>query len=249
MKMSKTKILLLHGGPDHKEEWNAVIELLEEHHTLALDLPGFGLTGNIPEDFDFTITSQVQYLSKQLLNKDFNDEVLIVGHDIGAILALAWASEHTEKVRGLLLMNTVADKNFKWHKMGKIWGHPILGPLFMFFVNNSFFKKGFGKDFPELSKEDVNSVSRGLTEKSRKSLLRLFRKMTADNYYDNWEEKFKKVVKDIPTTVLWGKLDPLVPEEYAYKLGGEVIMIDDCGHWVPRQKPELVAHQIIKMLK
>ena len=243
------KILFLHGGPDHKEEWNAVIKLLGGFQCLALDLPGFGLTSQIPENFDFSIASQVQYLDERLARENDSEKLLIVGHDIGAILALAWASRNSEKVKGLLLMNTVTDKNFEWHKMGKIWGNPILGPLFMFFVNNWFFAKGFSKDFPELSKEDVQNVTKGLTSTARKSLLRLFRKMTAPDYYNDWEDEFRQVVHKVPTTVLWGKQDPLVPEEYAYKLGREVVMIEDCGHWVPRQKPELVAEQIKRMLK
>ena len=248
METNKNTILFLHGGPDHKEEWNQVISLLPEYECLAMDLPGFGLTSNIAKDFDFTLESQVDYLTKWLLKQGRRDKILVVGHDIGAILALAWASEHKEKVSGLLLMNTVADKDFKWHKMGKIWGHKILGPLFMFFVNNAFFKMGFSKDFPELSNEDVNNVAKGLSKTARKSLLKLFQKMTAPDYYEGWEDKFKNATSEIPTTVLWGKQDPLVAEEYAYQLGGKVIMIEDCGHWVPRQKPKLVAEQIKKML-
>ncbi|WP_350292663.1 alpha/beta hydrolase [uncultured Croceitalea sp.] len=241
-------ILFLHGGPDHKEEWNAVIKLLDEYQCLAMDLPGFGLTSKISNDFDFTIRSQVNYLSDWLINKHTSEKILLVGHDIGAILSLAWASEHKEEVSGLLLMNTVADRNFEWHKMAKIWGHKIWGRIFMFFVNNTFFKMGFSKDFPELAEVDVNNVAKGLSKTARRSLLKLFQKMTAPDYYDGWEDKFKKVVTEIPTTVLWGKQDPLVTQEYAHRLGGKVVMIEDCGHWVPRQKPYLVAEQIKKML-
>lgn len=247
METNKNTILFLHGGPDHKEEWNQVIALLPDYHCIAMDLPGFGLTSTISDSFDFTIESQVAYLSKWLAQQKTSNKILVVGHDIGAILALAWASIHTDRVSGLLLMNTVADKDFKWHKMGKIWGHKILGPLFMFLVNNTFFKMGFSKDFPELSKADVNNVVKGLSKTARRSLLKLFQKMTAPDYFDGWEGKFKQVVSELPTTVLWGKQDPLVAEEYAYQLGGKVVMIEDCGHWVPRQKPMLVAEQIKKI--
>lgn len=240
----KQTIVFLHGGPDHKEEWNKVIHLLGDYNCLAMDLPGFGLTGKVAKDFDFSIQSQVDYFDSWITRNVSADKFLLVGHDIGAVLSLAWASENSHRVRGLLLMNTVTDKNFKWHTMGKIWGHPIIGPLFMFLVNNRFFAYGFSNDFPELSQADVQNIIKGLTPSARRSLLRLFRKMTAPGYFDDWEEKFRKVVTEVPTTVLWGQQDPLVAEEYAYQLGGKVVMIEDGGHWVPREKPELVAEQI-----
>jgi len=249
LKTSKMKtIVFLHGGPDHKAEWNKTISLLKNHTCLAMDMPGFGLTGQVPKGFDFSLASQVQYLNEWISKNVKSEEIILVGHDIGATLAMSWASENHNRVKGLLLMNTVTDRNFEWHKMAKIWGSPILGRLFMFFVSNKAFKRGFSKDFPELSDEDVESVANGLTKSSRKNLLTLFRKMTKPEYFNGWEEKLKLVTTQVSTTVLWGKNDPLVPESYAAKLGGNLVMIEDGGHWVPREHPELVVEEIEKLI-
>ena len=55
---------------------------------------------------------------------------------------------------------------------------------------------------------------------------------------------FQDVTQQIPTRVIWGKQDPFIPLAYAHRIGDDVRMLEDCGHWVPLVKPDVVAEEV-----
>ena len=94
-------LVLLHGWPQTWYEWRHVIpELAREHTVIAPDLPGLG-TSNAPtrsyEKAD--IADDIHALVREL---GF-ESVSIVGHDIGGMVAYAYAAAHRSAVDRLVL--------------------------------------------------------------------------------------------------------------------------------------------------
>jgi pimeloyl-ACP methyl ester carboxylesterase len=68
--------------------------------------------------------------------------------------------------------------------------------------------------------------------------------MTRPDFFDGWETRLRAVSARVPTTVLWGAQDPLIPVSYAGSIGGTVKLLADCGHWMPLEQPARVADEV-----
>jgi pimeloyl-ACP methyl ester carboxylesterase len=95
-------VVLLHGYPQHWYEWRQIAPPLAEHFTVvAVDLRGAGESQAPAEGYDkATMAADVHDLLDQL---GLADDVRIVGHDIGTMVAYAYAAQHRETVSRLVL--------------------------------------------------------------------------------------------------------------------------------------------------
>ena len=242
---SGSPIIFLHGTPDNKAEWIEVIDLLKNtYRCIAPDLPGFGDWSQIPPGYDFSIESQIAFLEAFIQQVVGEEKVTLVVHDIGAIMGLAWATRHADQVERIIVMNVVFHTDYRWHGFGKIMSSPILSKLFMMVINRKRFSNSFRKDFPLVRQDQVDRIYDGIASTTKTSLHRMFRQMTKPDFFQQWEPKLEAITRQIPTRILWGKQDPLIPKSYAQRIGDNLRMIDDCGHWIPLVKPNVVAEEI-----
>jgi pimeloyl-ACP methyl ester carboxylesterase len=98
-----TPVVLLHGLPGTAEDWNEVTPLLRGHRTIAIDRPGFGYSSGGYVKFNRQI--EVLYA---LLRRLGVSQPIVVGHSYGGTLALAYAEQHPDNVRGLVLVDAAA---------------------------------------------------------------------------------------------------------------------------------------------
>lgn len=238
-------MVFLHGAPDHRQEWREVIDLLHaDFRCLAPDLPGFGHAPLPPPAYDFSLAAQVAFLDGWLATTLGDAPFLLVTHDIGAIMGMAWAALHPERVRGLIVMNTVVHAEYRWHPLARIWSTPILGEFFMGSLTRSFYKLGFKRDFPQVGDAQIDRMYTGMTPGARRSILRFYRAMTRPDFFHGWEDRLHNVANRVPTRVLWGAQDPLIPLGYADRIGGTRTLLSNCGHWVPLEQPDQVARAV-----
>ena len=103
-----TPIVLVHGFGTSSFLWRAVgPELaLRRHTAFAVDLLGYGESDR-PIEADFGIAAQSEYLDRALTVLRVARAV-VVGVDIGGGVALRLAATRPDRVRGLVLVNTVA---------------------------------------------------------------------------------------------------------------------------------------------
>ena len=104
-----TPVLLLHGVPETSSVWRDVAPALaaDGRRVLAPDLPGLGGSAyNGPFDL-VNVTAQVLALLDSELPATRVD---VVGHDWGGSVALALAAARPERVRRLVVANTVLHK-------------------------------------------------------------------------------------------------------------------------------------------
>jgi pimeloyl-ACP methyl ester carboxylesterase len=96
-------IVLLHGFPQHWREWRLIMPALAEsgYRVIAPDLRGFGFSDKPLDSFDIVTVSED---IRQLVAQDGTREVSLVGHDVGAAVAYAWAAGHPDEVQRLTLI-------------------------------------------------------------------------------------------------------------------------------------------------
>ena len=98
-------IILMHGIFSALQTWDGwAEELAKTHRVIALDMPGFGLTG-APEDLDSFTEADVLKTFEGFVNHLGVDHVSLAGNSLGGFLAAYYASEHPGRVKRLILLD------------------------------------------------------------------------------------------------------------------------------------------------
>jgi pimeloyl-ACP methyl ester carboxylesterase len=95
-------LVLLHGYPQSWYEWRHVLPALAEHYTvIAPSLRGAGLSDAPPTGYDKkTLAADIHGL---LVEIGHDKSIRLVGHDIGLMVAYAYAAAHPSDVVKLVL--------------------------------------------------------------------------------------------------------------------------------------------------
>jgi haloalkane dehalogenase len=96
-------IVFLHGNPTSSHVWRNVIPNVERGRRLAPDLVGMGRSGK-PESA-YRYADHARYLDAWFAALDLRN-VVLVGYDWGGVLAIDWASRHSDRVRGVAMFET-----------------------------------------------------------------------------------------------------------------------------------------------
>lgn len=98
-------VVLLHGNMVTQRDFEAsglLDRLARNHRVIAFDRPGFGHSSR-PRDRLWTPTAQAELLHAALAQLGVGQAV-VVGHSMGAMVALALALDHPQDVRRLVLL-------------------------------------------------------------------------------------------------------------------------------------------------
>ncbi|WP_328309295.1 alpha/beta hydrolase [Actinomycetospora sp. NBC_00405] len=97
-------VVLLHGFPETASTWRAVAtDLAADHRVVVPDLRGAGCSGFAPPGTDAYATADLAAdLAGLAVALDLRPGT-VVGHDLGAMTAVAWARAHPEQVASLVL--------------------------------------------------------------------------------------------------------------------------------------------------
>ena len=96
-------IILLHGFPQDWYEFHQIMPRLAQSFTvIAVDLRGIGGSKGTPGGYDAqNLAEDVHQLAQQLKL----ERVYVVGHDLGGIVAYAFARLHPEETRGVMILD------------------------------------------------------------------------------------------------------------------------------------------------
>jgi len=98
-------VVLIHGNMVSQRDFEAsglIERLARDHRVIAFDRPGFGHSSR-PRDRLWTPTAQAELLHAALAQLGV-EQAVVVGHSMGAMVALALALDHPEDVRRLVLL-------------------------------------------------------------------------------------------------------------------------------------------------
>lgn len=95
-------LVLIHGYPQTWYEWHGIMPALAKHYTvIAPDLPGAGKSDAPASGYDKkTMAAKLHAL---LVSLGKADDVNVVGHDIGTMVAYSYAAQYPHSVRKLVL--------------------------------------------------------------------------------------------------------------------------------------------------
>lgn len=130
------KQIYLHGLGQNPDSWSKVIEQLEaSEHSMCPDL------SELVQGQDTTY--QNLYAAFSAMCDEIEEDICLCGLSLGGVLALNYAIEHPEKIKGLVLIATQ-------YKMPKKLLR-VQNAIFRFMPKSMFQQTGFGKsDFLKL---------------------------------------------------------------------------------------------------
>ena len=100
-------IICLHGEPTWGYLYRHMIGPLARHHRVIVpDHMGFGKS-ETPQDREYTLQTHTENLAALIDELDLHDITLVI-QDWGGLIGVAYTVRHTQRVKRLVLMNTVA---------------------------------------------------------------------------------------------------------------------------------------------
>ena len=250
-------LVFLHGWPTNSNLWKAQIEALKTHYrVITLDWLGFG-NSDKPKNFHYTFTKQKEVLDLVLAQElEAGEEVTLVAHDIGGPPTLLWASENEDRVKRLILLNTVVYP-FKTQMDALsefLMGIPVIkNVLVSDFGLQSILKSYTKSGDPELPAkiEALVAAYYGVEKAVRlKTILepmeggRKNELLTlAQKYQTLAADKFLIIAKDDP--LCYKHIEQLHQDNPEVP----VFYLDKCGHFIPIDQPRALNEILFQILK
>lgn len=102
-------LLFLHGHRSDAKRWqNLIIKLGERHKVFAPDLPGFGLSQELP--VFHSMENYLPYLLEFIKKINLENFILVSG-SMGAAIVILLAKEIPEKIKKIILFGPIYDKS------------------------------------------------------------------------------------------------------------------------------------------
>jgi pimeloyl-ACP methyl ester carboxylesterase len=244
-------VVFVHGNPDSGSDWMPLMTRVAPFATvIAPDLPGFGAADPRP-DGDYTIYSYARFLHGVIEELGIS-RVHVVGHDFGGPFAAAWAADHPGAVASVTFINTGVLKDYRWHRMARIWRTPILGELSMRAVNPRVVTAALARENPGLSSAWVRTIAGHLLPaKTRRAVLRLYRS-TRPGDMDQLVARLRQ--HDHDALVLFGDRDAYIPVEQARRQvesfpRADIRILPGLGHWCWLEDTDRVAAELLPVLR
>ncbi len=248
----KKNLIFLHGFASSKNSWDDIKEKFDpkEFKLFLIDLKGFG-NSSTPKDNKYSILDQTKIISN-FINKKINGDYYIIGHSYGGGITLLSPPLLTVSPKGLILIDCAAySSNIPFFI--KYLTNPITNK-FLYCIPSKVrvklsLKKILHKD--NYSKKIFNRYKNSLKGKNRRySIIKTAKQIIPENY-EQIISSYKKI--KIPTLIIWGKQDNILPIEQGKALNKEIKTsqfktIDSCGHVPQEEKPEETYKLIIDFL-
>lgn len=245
-------LVLLHGTSSSLLTWDACSkEWIKDHRVIRMDLPGFGLTGPNPEQ-DYSIKNYVAFLNSFLQERNVT-QCYLAGNSLGGLIAFHFAAIYPEKVKKVILIDPAGypihnAKGSLAFTLGRI---PVLKNILTIITPISIVRKSLEDAYgnKSLVNNDLVEQYRDMAcrEGNRKALLiRLQNDQSGDTAL------LSKLT--MPTLVIWGASDQLIPVDNAYKFQRDLpadtlAILQNVGHVPMEETPELVIPLVKKFIK
>jgi pimeloyl-ACP methyl ester carboxylesterase len=238
-------LLFLHGLGGSWKDWTANLQSFRpSYQVMAIDFPGFG-DSDKPE-VDYSIEWLTVVVERFLQERKLN-QVNIVGHSMGALVALNLAARPDSRAKTLMIIDAVGigDKaEFLSHALTKrIMGsdsrwesiEEVLKDEFKSMIES--FIKG---QKPKTSKEFFESVPK--SPFTGRPLLPMTPAVQMSASIMDFDVLPKLSLIRQPTLILWGAKDPIAPPQGASLLKSKIpqatlMMLEGCGHSPMQEQP------------
>jgi pimeloyl-ACP methyl ester carboxylesterase len=250
-------VVLLHGFAETSHMWLPLMAKLAETHTvIAPDLRGFG-ESSTPED-GYTKKAMAQDI-RALLKSLGHDHIRLVGHDIGLMVAYAYAAQYPEDVDRLVLMEAFLPGVGEWNNvflLRDLWHFHFFGktPLALVTGRERIYLEHFWNDFAADATKSVSEADREFYAKEyarpghMKAGMEVFRAFPKDA--EDFA-LFAQTKLQMPLLVISGEKAGgpfLIEQGRMVAANVEGVLVKDRGHWLMEEAPDQVIPKLVEFL-
>jgi pimeloyl-ACP methyl ester carboxylesterase len=250
-------VVLLHGYAQTSHMWLPLIAKLARSRTvIAPDLRGIGESATPPDGYTkAAMAEDIRALMQSLGLK----RIRIVGHDIGLMVAYAYAAQHPAEVDRIALMDAFLPGVGNWRDvwlMRDLWHFHFYGetPLALVAGRERTYLEHFWNDFAADRNRSVPEADRQLYAKAygrpggMRAGFEVFRAFERD------AEDFGRFALQpltMPMLVLTGEKasgDGLIRQARLVASNVEGVVIRGSGHWLMEEAPDQVILRLFEFL-
>ncbi|MDP9291398.1 MAG: alpha/beta hydrolase [Verrucomicrobiota bacterium] len=251
------KVILLHGYAETSRMWKPIIPLLAERFTvIAPDLPGIGDSAIPASGLDMkTSANRIHALVRSL----GVEKARVVGHDIGLMVAYAYAAQFPAEVEKLVVMDAFLPGVAGWepiYNAPNVWHFRFNGEYPEALVQGreriyfEYFWNVFAAD-----------KTHSIPEADRKAYTEAYSKpgrmRAAWAYFASWPQLAKDFAQLSQTKLTMPVLSIGGEKSLGNELAAQmklvadnvtVVVLKDTGHWILEERPKETTDALVKFL-
>ncbi len=250
-------LLLLHGAGSSLEQWReSLAAIAQDRPVYALDFVGFGGSQKIAAALNTDLwVAQVADFWRTYLRKP----MILMGHSLGASVALQLATSHPEQVERLIMLTLPAAREELGGAAAKLgavvegwFASPLLlRPLFKLVSRSGLIRSVLLKLHLNPARVDdflVDGFVRPTRERgAARTFCYLVKSRTAAGFSPMTRDLMTRV--KVPALLLWGKCDRVIPitwGQYVNTLSAQLtfVEVEEAGHFFYDENPEQL-HDLI----
>ena len=250
-------VVLLHGYAQTSHMWRPLIAQLSASHTvIAPDLRGFGTSAITEGGYTKTTMAQDIHALVQSLG---HQQIQVVGHDIGLMVAYAYAAQYPGEVRQIVLMDAFLPGVGNWRDvwlLRDLWHFHFYGETPLALVNGRerIYFEHFWNDFAADRTRSVSEADRQIYTaayarpggmRAGFEVFRAFEQDAADF------EAFARTPLQMPMLVLTGEKasgEGLIQQARLVATHVKGVIIQGSGHWILDEAPDQVIPKLVEFL-
>jgi len=249
-------VILLHGFAETSRMWRPIIPLLAEKFTvIAPDLPGIG-DSSIPEKIDMlSAAKQIHELVRSLRI----EKARVVGHDIGLMVAYAYAAQFPNETEKLAVMDAFLPGVPGWeaiYNAPNVWHFRFNGEYPEKLVQGR--ERTYFEYFWNVFAADK---THSIPEADRKAYTEVYSKprrmRAAWAYFASWPQLAKDFAQLSQTKLTMPVLSIGGEKSLGNELAAQmklvadnvtVVVLPNTGHWILEERPKETTDALIKFL-
>lgn len=257
-------LVLLHGYPQCWRMWRHLLpELARSYEVVAPDLRGFGDSDAPPDGYDKkTVAADLHGL---LTGLGLAGDIRLVGHDLGTMVAYAYAAAHPDQVSRLVLTEApIPDEsvyafpalsaagpavwNFGFFNVTNGLPEQLIGGREELWVDR--FTDSIMVNKGSLGPDDVEEYARHLRAPAHLRASFAYFRAFGQDIADNAAYRATKLPMPVLAVGARASLGDQVAEQvrrYADTVTGEVV--EECGHWLFEERPAEMAALVLPFLR
>ena len=253
-------LLFIHGLSSYIPAWSKLIPLLKvRFRCIAIDLPGYGKSSAGVHAGSMTFYADV--ISKFIQKLDLQ-KVSLVGHSMGGHIAIATSLLYPQLIDKLILLAPAGFETFTDDE--KAWIKKNNSPELYVLLSERQIRFNYEINFFSMP----NDVEPMINDRIKMKVWKNYKdycKIVSNSLYGLLDYSvFNKLhLISQPTLVQFGKNDRLIPNSILHKNitpekiaidganqipNSTLSMIDECGHFLQFEKPDIIATEIINFL-
>jgi pimeloyl-ACP methyl ester carboxylesterase len=250
-------VVLLHGYAETSRMWRPIMPKLAERFTvIAPDLPGIGDSAIPANGLDMkTAGSRMHALAVSLGIK----KAEVVGHDIGLMVAYAYAAQFPSEVEKLVLMDAFLPGVAGWegvYNSPNIWHFRFYGPTPEKLVQGRerIYFEHFWNDFAADKTRSIPEADRVAYTASYSKPGRMRAGWTYFQSFPQTAKDFEQLSQNkltMPVLSIGGEKslgDVLAKQLKLVGVNVTTVVLKNAGHWILEESPKETTDALVKFL-